>query len=113
MNDGHPVNGDKVRIWYARLLSGPALSRRWAGAERALPARVDVDLGSRAGVELPGERLRRAVKADQDRGERARVHPAVRVVLDGGRQARGRAEDANRRDVVQHDLPAVDQARPS
>ena len=76
-----------------------------------LQPRVDVDLGARAGVKLPGEGLRRPVQADEDRGERPWVHPAVRVMLDGGRQARGRAEYAHRGDVVQRDLPAVDQAR--
>jgi hypothetical protein len=46
-----------------QLLAGP---RRWppGRAAPASPPRVDVDLGSGASVEQPGEGFRRAVEAD-------------------------------------------------
>jgi hypothetical protein len=61
-----------------------------------------VNLGSRAGIEPALEGFDGAIEADHDVHQRTRIHPAVRVVLDRGREAGRRAEDADRRDVVQH-----------
>src|SRR5690349_19650138 len=75
-----------------------------------LEARVDVDLRSRAGVKLAAEGLRGTVEAHEHLRERPGVDAAVRVVPDGGREARRCPEDAGHREVVERDITGVDEA---
>jgi hypothetical protein len=53
-----------------------------------LPAGVDEDLGARSGADPPGESGGRPVEADDDAGQGAGHDPPVRVVRDGGSEAR-------------------------
>jgi len=70
-----------------------------------------VDLGPRSRADPPGKRLGRAVQAHGHRHQPGRIHPSGRVVLDRRPQARRRAQDADRRDVTEDQVAAVDQAR--
>ena len=71
---------------------------------------MDLDPGGR--VDPACQRLRCPVEADHDRRQGARPDPAVGVMLDGARQAGRRAEDPDDSQVVEHNGPAVDEARP-
>jgi AcrR family transcriptional regulator len=102
--------GDAVRRKRLFDVMTDGLRPRAPGDGR-LESRIDVDLGSRAGIEAAVERLDGPVEADDDVHQRPRVHAAVRVVRDRGREPGRRAEDADRRDVVEHQVPAVHEAR--
>jgi len=69
-----------------------------------------VDLGARPGADLPGQRPGRAFQADGHLDQSRRIHPAVGVVLDRGRQPGRGPQDADYGQVPEHQVPAVDQA---
>jgi len=70
-----------------------------------------VDLGPRSGAELPGQSIGGAVEAYGHADQASRIHSPVRVVLDRGREPSRGAEDTDRRDIAEHEVAAVDQAR--
>jgi len=70
-----------------------------------------VDLRPRSGADLPGQRLGCAVQTHGDCHDAGRIHQPRRVVLDRGRETRRGAEDADGSDVIEDQIPAVDQAR--
>jgi hypothetical protein len=72
-----------------------------------------VDLGSRSRADLPGQRFGRLIEPDGHGHQAGRIHPPVRVVLDRGRQPGRSAQDADRGEVAEHQVAAVDQARRS
>jgi len=69
-----------------------------------------VDLGPRSRADLPGQRLGGAVETHGYRHDPGRIHQPGLVVLDRRPQAGRRAEDADRRDVPEDQVTAVDQA---
>jgi len=113
----HIVAGYPARPFPRRLhrpeVGQLAFADRYGSQFRpCLQPRIDVHLGAGRGVDPPGERRRGTVETHRDHCQVPGLDTAVGVVLDSWREARRRTEDAHGGDVVEHQVAAVDVARP-